>query len=468
MSFPRRSFLHLVQTAAGAALLSPFLSRLAMGQGQPIPRFVFFVEGNGYEPLMVLSPSTRTALDATLAAPIGTARYWPRRYRHTTVIETAGDLAQASSLTGLGTLAAKTAVLLGLSSRITGGGHSAYHGVLSSTRTAGVRPSGETIDAHLSKLPRLAGTAHAAYRVGHISHQYFPGVALDYGTCALGPGVSAPLVLDPAQAFDRLFSPVASRAAFDRTGRILDFARTDVQRALAAFPGSSPERVKLEKYLEAVEENIERRRRLDARLTPTMTLPMRPGARFPEDFYPVVDAQARHIASALEGGLTNVAVLGIGTGFNFDTFYDAGHDPRHDTHHTSESSAMARAYIYEQGKKQMDVMINLARRLDAVPEGTGTLLDHTVLVYVGDNGETHHATADEFPVVLMGGSALGLRTGGRTLVYPGLDRFGQGHRQVSNVWNTLGHLAGENLNAFGGEKLGGGTRSAEGPLSELM
>jgi hypothetical protein len=36
------------------------------------------------------------------------------------------------------------------------------------------------------------------------------------------------------------------------------------------------------------------------------------------------------------------------------------------------------------------------------------------------------------------------------------------------VWNTLGHLAGENLNAFGGEKLGGGTRSTEGPLSELM
>lgn len=467
MKTNRRQFLGVIRTAAGATLLGPFLSRVARAQTMPTPRFVFFVEGNGYEPAMVLSPSTRTALDATLAAPIGTSRYWPMRYRHPSVIETAGDLAQASSLQDLGTLAPKTAVLLGLSSKITGGGHSAYHGVLSSTRSAGGRPSGETIDAHLSKLPRLAGTAHAAYRVGHISHQYHPGVALDYGTCALGPGVPAPLVLDPGQAFDRIFSPVTSRADFDRTGRVLDFAKDDVTRALAAFPSSSPERAKLEKYLAAIEENLERRRRLDARLMPGMSLPTRPGARFPEDFYPVITAQAGHIAAALQGGLTNVAVLGIGTGFNFDTFYDAGHDPRHDTHHASESSTMARDYIYAQSRKQLAVMMGLARQLDAVPEAGGTLLDHTVLVYIGDNGETHHAAADEFPVVLMGGGALGLRTGGRTLVYPGQDRFGTGHRQVSNLWNTLGHLAGEDLNAFGGEKLGAGTRSAEGPLAEL-
>jgi len=440
----------------------------ADAQMMPTPRFVFFVEGNGYEPLMVLSPSARAAIDLTLAQPIGTARHWPLRYRHTQVIETAGDLAQASSLQDLGPLAAKTAVLLGLSSKITGGGHSAYHGVLSSTRTAGEIPSGETIDAHLSNLPRLLGTAHAAYRVGHVSPQFRPGVALDYGTCALGPGVSAPLVLDPGQAFDRIFSPLASRATFDRTGRILDFARDDVRRSLTAFAGPSVERVKLERYLAAIEENIERRRRLDARLMGNVTVPPRPAARNVDDFYPVIEAQAGHIASALIGGLTNVAVMGIGSGFNFDTFYDRTHAPRHDTHHSSESSATARDYIYAQGRLQMAVMIRLAQQLEAVPEGTGTLLDHTVLVYVGDNGETHHATADEFPVLLMGGGALGLRTGGRTLVYPGQNEMGRGHRQVSNVWNTLGHLAGEDLNTFGGEKLGAGTRSAEGPLTELM
>lgn len=464
----RRSLLRLIGTGAGAALLAPLLARLASAGEPRYPRFVFFVEGNGYEPVTVLSPSTRAALDATLAAPIDGARYWSRRYQHTSVIETSGDLDGAPSLQDLGPLAAKTAVLLGLSSKITGGGHTAYHGVLSSTRTAGGRPSGETIDAHLSRLPTLSGTAFDALRLGYASHHHYPGQNLDFGTCALGPGLAAPLVRDPAQSFDMLFGALTDRPGYDRAGRILDFAREDVSRALAAFPSSSDERAKLEGYLTAVEENVERRRRLEAALTSIPALPGRPGARNAEDIYTVLEAQAGHIATALQGGLTNVAVLGIGTGYSFDTFYGADHRPRHDSHHQSDTTPALRDYIHAQSRLQLAVMIELARRLDAVPERGATLLDHTVLVYVGDNGETHHATGEEFPVVLMGGAALGLETGGRTLVYPGLDRFGDGHRQVSNVWNTLGYLAGAELDAFGGEDLLGGTRSAEGPLSELL
>lgn len=464
----RRSLLRLVGTAAGAALLSPLLARLGRADEPNYPRFVFFVEGNGYEPVTVLSPSTRIALDATMSAPIGTDRYWPRRYQHTSVIETSGDLDQAIALSDLGPLAAKTAVLLGLSSKITGGGHTAYHGVLSSTRTAGTRPSGETIEAHLSRLPTVAGAAFDALRLGYVSSHHYPGQNLDFGTCALGPGLAVPLVRDPAQAFDMLFGAITDRPTYDRAGRILDFAHEDVTRAIAAFSGSSGERAKLEGYLASVEENIQRRARLEASLAGIPTLPGRPGARTAEDIYTVLAAQAGHISTALQGGLTNVAVLGIGTGYDFDTFYGPEHDPRHDTHHQSEATPALADYIHAQSRRQIAVMIELARQLDAVPERGATLLDHTVLVYIGDNGETHHATGDEFPVVVMGGGALGLRTGGRSLVYPGLDRFGAGHRQVSNLWNTLGYLACEHLDAFGGEDLGGGSRSAEGPLAELL
>ena len=463
----RRSVLRF-GTAAGAALLSPFLSRLVAADEPRYPRFVFFLEGNGYEPVTVLSPSTRTAIDATLAAPLGAARYWPRQYRHPGVLETSGDLAQAPALQELGALAPKAAVLLGLSSKITGGGHTAYHGVLSSTRTAGARPSGETIDAHLSRLAPLGGKAFDALRLGYVSSFHYPGENLDFGTCALGPGLAAPLVRDPAQAFDMLFSAVTDRPGYDRAGRLLDFAREDVNRALAAFPGSSDERKKLEGYLAAVQDNLARRQRLEGSLASIPALPPRPGARSSDDIMPVLNAQAGHLALALQGGLTDVGVLGIGTGYDFDTFYGTNHAPRHDSYHQSETNPTLRDYVHENTRHQLAVMIDLANKLDAIPERGRTLLDYTVLIYIGDNGETHHATAEEFPVVLIGGGALGLRTGGRTLVYPGLDRFGMGHRQVSNVWNTLGHLAGEDLNAFGGEKLLAGTRSAEGPLTELL
>jgi hypothetical protein len=464
----RRTLLKLLGTGAGAALLAPLLTRLGHADTPTDPRFVFFVEGNGFEPVTVLTPSTRAALDASMAAPIGTARYWPRNYRHTSPIETSGDLDQAPALQDLGTLASKAAVVLGLSSKITGGGHTGYHGVLSSTRTSGARPSGETIDAHLARNPLLGGTAFDALRLGYVSYFHYQDADLDFGTCASGAGVAVPLVRNPLQAFEMLFGAVTDRAGFDRAGRILDFARDDVRRAVAAFGGNSIERAKLEGYLAAVEANIQSRTRLQAALAQVPTLPAMPGARTAEDFYTVVSAQARHIATAIQGGLTNVAVLGIGTGYDFDTFYGPEHRPRHDTCHLSETDASAADYIHAQTRREIAVMIDLARQLDAIPERGATLLDHTVLVYIGDNGETHHATAEEFPVVLMGGGALGLRTGGRTIVYPGLDQFGHGHRQVSNLWNTLGHLACEDLNAFGGERLGGGTRSAEGPLSELM
>jgi arylsulfatase A-like enzyme len=93
------------------------------------------------------------------------------------------------------------------------------------------------------------------------------------------------------------------------------------------------------------------------------------------------------------------------------------------------------------------------------------MLDNTVIVFIADNGEQHHSTASEFPVVLIGGKNLGLNTGGRTIVYPGVNSVAPVHRQVSNLWNTLGHLAGEDLNTFGAE---GPHRIAPGPLSELM
>ncbi len=65
-------------------------------------------------------------------------------------------------------------------------------------------------------------------------------------------------------------------------------------------------------------------------------------------------------------------------------------------------------------------------------------------------------------MLLLGGQSA-LATGGRTLVYPGLGK--PGHRQLSNVWNTMGHVAGTDLAEFGGE---GSLRRAPGPLAELL
>jgi hypothetical protein len=107
----------------------------------------------------------------------------------------------------------------------------------------------------------------------------------------------------------------------------------------------------------------------------------------------------------------------------------------------------------------------MARTLADTPEesGEGSMLDHTLIVYVGDNGEQHHSSAREFPVLLIGGGALGMNAGGRTVVYPGLDD--PEHRQLSNLWNTVGYLAGYEVDDFGSE---GPSRVQQGPLHELL
>jgi hypothetical protein len=468
MRSSRRSLLRAAGVLAGAGLLGPLARQLASADAARPCRLVFFVEGNGFEPVTVLSPLARAALDATLASPVGDDRWWYQRYRHTSPLEVAtSDLDQARSLAGLGVdLVARTTVLLGLSSRIVGGGHSGFHGALSSTRTVGGSPGGPTIDAHLA--PCVSGSQpFDAVRLG-----VGGTAALDFGTCATARGVVAPMIRSPRMAYGSLFGVTATgeaRRSFDERGVVLDHARRDVSAVTAEFGGGAEERAKLEAYLASIEALEQRQRRLVAMREALVPFaPPPPGANPLEAQSDLTLAQHELMfelaASALLGDLTRNVVLGSGTGGEFSLMFSSiSPVGRHDMQHGSGRDAALLEAVHDTTRVKFDLVAGLARTLAAVPEGDGTMLDRTLIVCVPDNGEQHHSTASEFPVVLLGGQGLGLRPGGRTLIYP---RIGEGgHRQLSNLWNTLGHLVGEDLNEFGDE---GPARVAPGPLSELL
>lgn len=460
----RRGWLRTLGLGAGATLLGPLLTRIANAQGPAPRRFVFIVEGNCFEPVTMLSDPARAAIDGTLAQPLDT-RWWYRRYAHDAPMDIAG-LDTAPALVGLGDLAPRAAVLLGLSSKIVGGGHSGMHGVLSSTRTTGSTAGGITIDAWLGARGEVRG--ETPFDVVRLGANNDPARPLDFGTCAYGPGQSAPMMLQPDRAFLALFGSVGDAdagAAFQRRGAQLDFAAGDVRATLATFGGGSAERAKLETYLASLEA-------LQARRTRLIELRDRLAAVSPDAPPTGVDPLERFgqqldlAGAALIGGLTNVCVVGCGSGGAFDMAYPGVIQgvSRHDLHHGSAQNAAFLDAIHTVTRLQVDAIAGLARRLAAAPDvGGGSVLDNTAIVFVGDNGEQHHSTASEFPVLLLGGEGMGLRTGGRTVVFPGLGSGG--HRQVSNLWNTLGHLAGAELDDFGGE---GPTRVARGPLAELL
>lgn len=466
----RRSFLRSAALGTGAAFLAPLMNRLVRANETGSCRFVFVVEGNGFEPVTVLSNSARSALDGTMSEPIGSKRWWFRDYAHDSpmVLDTP-DLDTARSLGALGRegLIDQTTVLLGLSSKVVGGGHSAFHGALSSTRTVGGAPGGQTIDAYLAEIPAIRGDLpFDAIRLG-----VGTGQALDFGTCAFAAGRAAPMTLYPTTAYQVLFGAVATeeaRRAFEARGNLLDFAHADVMAAAAEFRGSTLERQKLESYLESIETLQERHGRLLA-IGPSL----RDNAPEAPDVNPLytgepldtLAAQLELATAALIGGLTNVVVVGSGTGGSFGlTYSSVSSVGRHDMQHGSGSSPDLLEACHTVTEREIDQVAAMARRLADTPDvAGGSMLDHTLIVYIGDNGEQHHSTASEFPVVLIGGSALGLAGGGRTIVYPGLNH--SNNRQLSNLWNTVGHLAGQDLNTFGGE---GPSRIAAGPLSELF
>lgn len=494
----RRRFLQTVGLGVGASLFNPILESLARAAitGAIPRRYVFVVEGNSYEPITVLSKTARIALENSAGKTIAenrSKRWFFNLYTHTggplivddMDFETAPALGAVVGQPGDLSLKSDAGLLLGLSNKISGGGHSAHHGALSCTRSSPGSPSGQTIDAYLAGLPAVTGsTPFDAVRLGISSAL---NRRLNFDTCAYGIGRPAPIVVHPTAAFNMLFGSVASaagRASFLERRDLLDFAKDDTRAMLKSFPGSSRERQKLEKYLESLEnlgaqqetlltmeretQSISEHRPADPEVNP-LYAPNTPPLFLYERPLDGLRAQFELATAALMGELTNVVVIASGTGnahFNIQYKSVPGivNAKRHDLHHGSARSETYLKGIHEVTRLQVEMVCKLARDLADTPEphADGSMLDHTVIVYMSDNGEQHHSSASDWPVLILGGKRLGMKLGGRTLIYPTLDH--DGHRQVSNLFNTLGHTAGQDLNSFGKE---GPARIQPGPLEDI-
>ncbi len=479
----RRRFLQALSLGAGAPMLMPLFSQILRAEepGYIPRRFVIFMEGNGLEANAVLSSKVKQAI---VDAGGSNRRYAYQGYAHTSPLEvTQANLASATGLSALnhadGNLESEAALVMGLSNTISGGGHATQSGALSCARHRKVGPSGPTIESTLSQSEHILGnTPFSAVRLGVENGK----ASVGYDSCAFDKGKPAPLMINPTAAFNVLFGSVstgAGRAVFEEKTDLLDFTRKDINRALKSFSGSSPERQKLEDYLESVEDLVARQDRLA--MMDEQLAAAKPSEPADNPFYGSEDPFERLAAhtdlaiAALKGGLTQVVVVTLGTegthGFamsypQLKSMYPggnimAGHDLRHGAEHGNEDCINV---LHAVTKQFFGEMTRVARALQSTAEvGTsGTMLDHTAMIYMSSNGEKHHSEAREWPMVLLGGKALGFKTEGRAIVYPGQGR--DTNRQVSNMFNSLGHAAGIDLNTFGDE---GTKRIQEGPLSEI-
>jgi hypothetical protein len=76
-----------------------------------------------------------------------------------------------------------------------------------------------------------------------------------------------------------------------------------------------------------------------------------------------------------------------------------------------------------------------------VPDGDGSLLDHSLLVYGSPLSDGNMHLYKDLPVLLVGGEATGLR-GGRHVAYPE-------NTPIANLYLTLLDKLGIHLESFG-------------------
>jgi hypothetical protein len=173
-------------------------------------------------------------------------------------------------------------------------------------------------------------------------------------------------------------------------------------------------------------------------------------------------------SAALISGITNVATI-ITDDLN-SSYQGLGITPKvHSVGHGASSGELSSQDCRNIIRKfHFDLIADMAKKLNAIPEGDGTMLDNTIIVYVSDNSDKHHSSATEWPMVVLGNLGGRLNSRGRYLAYP---RYGAaGHHQTIGNWlTTLCHGAGFPQDHFGQPDFAlGKIEMQKGPLSELL
>jgi hypothetical protein len=255
------------------------------------------------------------------------------------------------------------------------------------------------------------------------------------------PTTPLPMEINPRVVFERMFGKAGTKAQrlarMQKDRSILDFVSDD----LADLKGDlgARDRVRLGEYLDDVRE-IERRIQRAEQQTTELTVPDAP-VGVPDSFEEHVALMFDLLALAYQADLTRVFTFMVAREFSQRTYPQIGVPEPHHTisHHGNDATrieehAKVNAYHTTLFAKFLD-------RLKSVPDGDGSLLDHSMLVYGSgmSNGNGH--TPYPLPHLVAGGGA-GRIKGNRHLVAPA-------HSPNANLMLSIAEKFGIELESFG-------------------
>jgi hypothetical protein len=268
------------------------------------------------------------------------------------------------------------------------------------------------------------------------------------------PTTPMPPEVNPRMAFERLFGTAdlslppevrARRAEYRKS--ILDLVRDDTQKLVGRLGAN--DRRKLDEYLYAIreiEQRIEGAEKNNREVNPGIEKP----AGIPITFTEYAKLTYDLLAVAFQTDLTRIATLVVAREGSMRVYPEIGiPDPHHPlTHHRNNDDWIEK--VVQINTYHTDLFAYFLKKLKSIPDGDGTLLDHSMIVYGSGLGDGNRHTHDELPILLAGRGDGSLKPG-RHIVYKRgtpmtnlyltlLDRMGVQPEKIGDSTGKVEHL----------------------------
>ena len=234
------------------------------------------------------------------------------------------------------------------------------------------------------------------------------------------PTTPLPIENDPRAVFERLFGttgstdPKARLARMKRDRSILDFVGVEVG-SLERVIGPR-DRTKLTEYLDSVRD-IERRIQMaeqqNSRELPVVDQPV----GVPTDYAEHAKLMMDLLALAYQTDMTRISTFMLAREVSGHAYPEIGVSDSHHplSHHQDEPAKLER--LHKINEYHFQQFAYLVKKLAAMPEGDGTMLDYSLFLYGTGISDSNTHFHDDLPIALIGGKAAGIK-GGRYIRYP--------------------------------------------------
>ena len=421
--------------ALGGGLFPKSLCAAPVGSAAP-KRIIFFMQNQGFDPKTCIPEgmtSSNSLAGAKLPEPISPLEPFKDRLH----------------------------IINGLHGLHTSPSHSAFFGALGGYRGSdGMPPSAPTVDYELSKILPQTLLPHLCIGMDSMENMKTkPTIAT-----LSASGAAQPIFMhsNPNHLYQMLFGGISTGDI-----RLQHEARSNLLRQvedLAAAKGQAlptSDQQRYGQYVQGFQEVNGLRDRLDGvadhlrKFAPAVD-ERYTNPEFETDWHDVLLDLG---IAALTSGITNTLTIGSGRGEIFGAWKGLGVPMQgHNLGHIDQPDNPIWIKIRQYNCR---MLVRIMEALERVPEGSGTMMDHTLIVYTSNNADKQHTNGANWPVMLLGNFDGAFKTG----------RFTQldGNRPINALYTALLRAAGQNCERFNmDDKMAKKFDSATGPLKEVL